>query len=241
MARSMLVLMEPLPQLDLIELAQQLEHYNLQLLYALEAAPDTLTWQERTSALQWIGMVRLARKYAIIIDIQVLRFLRATLLLESMAVRLYPRIDFVRQYRRFEQYRAEQARRRRTDDALDRMDGKDNGQLIIRLDRILYTVESFFARTSRSLSLPSVNFNALMTKWSFAVYMFVRFSAEVLGVTLVAALLAGLRRYAAGEVLVDGYAVLRSVIANPIYHFIVLTLVFIRGRTVLFRLDDKEV
>ncbi len=46
MARSTLVLLEPLPPIDLIELTQELETYNWQLLYSLESDPYTLSWQE---------------------------------------------------------------------------------------------------------------------------------------------------------------------------------------------------
>ncbi len=241
MARATLTLMEPLPPVDLIELTQELETYNWQLLYALEAAPESLPWQERTSAIQWMGIIQLARKYGIVIDIHVLRLLRSTLLCESMAVRLHPTIDFVRQYRKFGRYRAEQARRRITDSILDQLDGKNNEQLVIRLDRIAQTVEGFFSRTSHMLSLPSVNFSSLMSKWSFTAYILVRFLAQTLGVTALAVFLAVLNHYFRGEQPVNTYDVLRSVIAQPVYQIIILVLTFASGRTVLFRMDDKEV
>jgi len=95
MARAALVLLEPLPPIDLIELVQELETYNWQMLYSLEASPQSVSWQERTSAMQWAGMMQLVRKYGITVDIQVLRLIRSTLLFESMAARLHNEIDFV--------------------------------------------------------------------------------------------------------------------------------------------------
>jgi len=240
MARSTLALLEPLPPIDVIELTHKLESYNRQLLYALEAAPENLTWQERTSAIQWMGLIQLARKYGIVIDTQVLRLLRAVLLFESMAVRLHPKIDFVRQYRKFDRYRAEQARRRVTNTVLDQLTGKDNGRLTIRLDRIAHTIESIFLRTSHLLSLPSVNFSAMMSKWSLAVYILVRFLAQILGVTAAGVFLSVLNLYLSRQP-IDIHGALRSVIANPVYQIIILILAFVSGRTVLFRMDDKEV
>ena len=241
MARASLILMEPLPPVDLIELTQELESYNWQLLYALEADPQSLSWKERTSAIQWLGIIHLARKYGIAIDIEVLRLLRSTLLLESMAVRLDHEINFVREYRKFDRYKAEQARRRVTDTVLDRLEGKSNEQLIIRMDRLFQTMEGLFFRTIHMFSLPSVNFNVLMSKWSFVVYISVRFFTQVLGATAAALGLAFIYFYLSGRVPLVPSEVFYWCISNPIYHAALLLLIFVNGRTVLLRMDDKEV
>jgi ubiquinone biosynthesis protein len=240
MARSALTLLEPLPPIDLIEFTQELESYNWQLLFSLEADPKSLTWQERTSAVQWIGLIRLARKYGIVIDTQVLRLIRATLMYESTAVKLHPKIDFVRQYRKFNRYRAEQARRRVTDSVLNALDGSTNEKLIIRLDRFAQTVDGFLTRARHSWMLPSVNFNTLISKWSFAFYIFFRFLAYWSGVTILALGVVGWSQLSQGQPF-DFNAAFHLVISNPYYLAAVILLVFISGRTVLFRLDDKEI
>ena len=241
MARATLVLLEPLPPIDLIELIQELETHNWQLIYSLEASPQNVTWQERTSAIQCAGMMQLVRKYGITVDIQVLRFLRSTLLFESMAVRLYRGIDFVNQYQSFKGYRAEQARRRVTDSMLDQMDGKGNEQTIIRLDRIAHAVEGLLFRASHMLSLPSVNFNTLMSKWSFAVYNLFRFITQTVVLTLIWGLLVDLKYYFAEQQFMSISTIFQQVVTNPVYQIILFIMLFVHGRTVLFRLDDKEV
>ena len=241
MARSCLILMEPLPPVDVIELTQELESYNWQLLYAQEAAPESLTWQERTSVVQWIGMLRLARRHGIVMDIQVLRMLRATLLVESMAVRLHPSINFVRQYWKFDRFRAEQARRRVTETILDQLDGKTNAQQVIRIDRILHTLQSFLLRTRHMLALPSVNFNSLMSKWSFVFYIFFRYIAQILGVTALAVIIGFAISYFNGQPAANLQELLKSILANPVYQLSLLVLTFVNGRIVLFRMDDKEI
>jgi predicted unusual protein kinase regulating ubiquinone biosynthesis (AarF/ABC1/UbiB family) len=241
MARATLVLLEPLPPIDLIELIQELESYNWQLVYMLEASPHSISWQERTSATQWAGMMQLVRKYGITIDIQVLRFIRATLLLESMAARLHHEIDYVEQYQKFKTYRAEQARRRVTDSILDQMDGVGTEQTIIRLDRIAHTVESLVFRTSHMLSLPSVNFNSLMSKWSFAVYTLLRFITQAVILTLLITGLASLQVYVGAQGPINIFGIIQQVVTNPIYQVALIVMIFIHGRTILFRLDDKEI
>lgn len=241
MARASLVLLEPLPPIDLIELIQELETHNWQLIYSMEASPDSVAWQERTSAAQWAGMMQLVRKYGITVDIQVLRLIRSTLLLESMAVRLYRETNFVDEYQSFKEYRAEQARRRVTDNILDQLDGKGNEQSIIRLDRIAHAVEGLLFRVSHSLALPSVNFNALMSKWSFAVYNFLLFLGQLAIITLVFGLFININIYLGSQQLGDITYVFQTIMANPIYQIIFFVMLFVHGRTVLFRLDDKEV
>ena len=241
MARASLVLLEPLPPIDLIELIQELETFNWQLLYSIEASPHSVSWQERTSAVQWAGMMQLVRKNSITVDIQVLRLIRSTLLFESMAARLHREIDFVDEYQTYKDYRAEEARRRVTDSMLEQMDGKGNEQTIIRLDRIMHAAEGLLFRASHMLSLPSVNFNALMSKWSFAVYNFLRFIGQTVILTLIFALLVDFKFYFDTQQFMNIHNVFQKVLASPVYQIIFLILIFVHGRTVLFRLDDKEV
>ena len=237
MARSSLILLEPLPPIDLIELIQELEGHNWQLIYALEASPQSVSWQERTSAIQWVGMVQIARKYGISIDIQVLRLIRHTLLLESMATRLYREIDYVEQFHKFNTFRAEQSRRKVTDSLIEQFDGPGNEQFIIRLDRIAQAIDGLIFQTSHRLSLPSVNFNALMSKWSFAFYVLARFLSQI-GLTT---LLFTIFIFIWFQSIQNFSGAFEATLLNPVYHFFVLVLIFINGRAVLYRMDDKEV
>lgn len=241
MARASLILMEPLPMIDLIELTQELESYNWQLLYNLEARPESLQWQERTSAIQWLGILRLARKYHISIDIQVLQLLRAALLTESSAVRLCHDIDPIAIYEQFEEHRAEMASRRVTDQLTRQMEGKENERLVIRIDRILYMLQGLFFRARHTLTIPNVNFNALINKWSFAVYNLIRFTISAVIVTM-AGIVVYLGAYVFGSgATLNAEAIFEAVFSNPLYQGIILLLVIVHSRNVLFRFEDKEV
>jgi len=241
MARSSLVLMEPLPPIDVTQLVQELESYNWQLIYALEAAPESLPWEERTSAAQWIGMILLARKYRIVIDSRVLRVLRATLLIEATAARLDPTVDFEKEYRHFYLYRADLARRNMTDAVLNQLDGEPDEKFIIRLDRMAQILAGLFFRTRRALALPSVNFNALMDKWSFAIHILMRFTALWLIFTGLSVLtIAASAMLSQGSVPLEPGFIVGSLLSNPVYVIVIVVLVFATGRTILFRLDDKD-
>src|SRR5207249_3768671 len=96
-------------------------------------------------------------------------------------------------------------------------------------------------RTSHMLSLPSVNFNTLMSKWSFAVYTLLRFISQAVILTLIAGLLASLGLYFETSHLINMMNVFQRVVTNPIYQIILIGLIYVNGKTVLYRLDDKEV
>jgi hypothetical protein len=85
-----------------------------------------------------------------------------------------------------------------------------------------------------------VNFNALMSKWSFAVYTLVRFAVQALVVTGLGALLTAAVTLGAGFPL-EPVSILRATLGSVAYQVVVAALVVANVRAVLFRLDDKEV
>ena len=127
-----------------------------------------------------------------------------------------------------------------TDTLLAIQEGTSDEQLIIRMDRIATVLEGFFLRLRHMLSLPSVNFNALTSKWSFAFYTLLRFLGAALAVTVLAGLLVWLNLILSGRPLMSVYEVLQGLIGNPLYQAVLLLLLLVYGRTVLFRLDDQE-
>jgi len=68
-----------------------------------------------------------------------------------------------------------------------------------------------------------------------------RFAAQWLTLTVAAVLMAVAGTVLAGRAaLLDPSLVLGLVLPNPIYVLLVLVLIFVNGRTVLFRLEDKD-
>ena len=80
-----------------------------------------------------------------------------------------------------------------------------------------------------------------MSKWSFAVYMLVLFLAQVAGLTLVGMFIVNLSSYLGSHQLLNAYDSLQRIVTNVVFQTILLLLIFIHGRTVLFRMDDKEI
>ncbi len=238
MARATLALMEPLPPVDVHELTHELEGHNWQQLYVYAAKPGTRAI-DRSSAVQWLGFIQTARKFNITIESSALRLLRATVLIESVAMRLDPTLDLLKQYRRFTGWRA-----RRASDQLHRslsaseLPGVDE-TLYLRLEQLANTMLGLFFRARHSVTLPRVGFNALMSKGSFVVSTLTGFLAQAAAMALLLA--AGLAAIAIwhGTRVAFGDAV-STALRSDLYTLVIVVLVFLNGRALLFRLEDKD-
>jgi ubiquinone biosynthesis protein len=241
MARASLILLEPLPAVDPGELAKELEVCNREMLFGFETSRSAREWFARTSAQQWIGLVRLARRFRIAIDFDTLRLLRASVMCDTLSVRLNPGINVIREYRRFAKYRARRARqrfRRRVIKQASRY--PDNNRIYLGLERLAETGESLFFRLRHALTIPRVNFTALMGKGSVLAYTSIRLVAHVVAVAAVMGVgVAGAHWISTGEVLAAP-AALTEATSLVAFRAIAGLLALVHARRMLFRMDDKD-
>jgi ubiquinone biosynthesis protein len=242
MARASLILLEPLPPIDLIDFTKELEAHNWQMLYAFASRESHLARRDRTSAIQWLGLIQVARKYGVVIDFHILRLLRATLLYDTFATRLDKDLNIIDEYRRFSKKMARRIGRRTRRRLLKQVTAGPDDKLYLRLERWIGAGEGLFFRLRHMLAIPSVNFTMLMSKWSFAIFTAVVFLTQAIMVTGVAALVMAAVNYLdAGAVMADGRSLLIQVGGNRFYQLIILFLLLINARSLFFRLDDKDI
>ena len=242
MARAALILLEPLPAVDPKELTKELEACNWKMLFAFETRGTNQNSLTRTSAWQWIGLFRLARRFRLVIDFDVLRLLRGSVMYDTLAVRLDPGINVIKEYRRFAKYRAASARRRVHRKAIKHASRFPNdNRLYLHLERLTNTGESLFFRLRHALSIPRANFVSLMGKGSAVFHTCVRLAVQVLLVaSLMTASIGGARSFATGQPF-DGGDAFDDVTSLLVFRLILVLLVFVNARTLLFRMDDKEI
>lgn len=240
MARASLTLLEPLPPVNAIELTKEIENANLQMLYAFETKPTGRNSPPRTSLTQWRGLLESAGRFGIAVDYGVLRLIRAAVMHEILALRLSPDIDVLKQYRRFVRSRADRSAdpggrpaRRRVRDAL-------NKKIYLRLEHLAKAAEGFVFRLRHLVSLPRVNFNAMISKSSFAFLTLVTFLTQVFQLTAVAALFV-MTHYGLAHERFTVRQLLQPVWESALYQGAIVVLFLINGRALLFRLDDKDV
>jgi ubiquinone biosynthesis protein len=240
MARASLALLEPLPAVDANELTKELEACNWQMLFGFEMRSTEQELSNRTSAPQWIGLVRVARRFGIVIDFHVLRLLRGSVMYDTLAVRLSPRINVIREYRRFVKYHAARARHRVRRRLVRNASGYPGTPgLYLHLEQLANTGESLFFRLRHALSIPRANFSALMGKGSYLLYTSIRLAAElVVFMTLMMGLAALAEHFATGQWLDPRHAFDR-VLGMAAFQLVAVALVVLNARRVLFRMDDR--
>jgi ubiquinone biosynthesis protein len=240
MARASLILLEPLPAVDPNVLTKELEACNWEMLFAFETRPSTGGRFTRTSAQQWIGLIRLARRFRIVIDFHILRLLQGVVTYDTLAVRLDPRINVITEYRRFARYRAARARVRARRRLLKNASRIPDTRGYLRLEQLADTGESLFFRLRHALAIPHANFNSLMSKGSVFVYTGIKFAAEMLGLTAVST-----AAVVATALAATGHApgfrdAFNRAIGLVAFRVMAALLVLINTRKMLFRMDDKD-
>jgi ubiquinone biosynthesis protein len=241
MARASLILLEPLPPIDLIDFTKELETHNWQMLYAFAVGQSTGQRNDRTSAAQWLGLLQEARKYGVTVDFHILRLLRAILLCDTMSLQLDNELNIIDEYRRFSKNMSRRIGRRVRRRAARQLTEGIDDKIYLRLERWVNAVEGLFFHLRHMLAIPSVNFSTLMSKWSFAIFTVIVFVGQALAVTGVGITAVAAAHYLSGTEFTGIRPLLEQVVTNRLYLLILLILFFINSRSLLFRLDDKEV
>jgi hypothetical protein len=239
MARASMILLEPLPPIDTIKFTKDLEASYWKFLYALES--KHVDWWERTSARLWLEFIRVAREYNITMNVNVLRMIRACLLFDMIAVRLNKKIDHVKEYQKFTKYRAKTARKRFEKQIRRQFRRGMDDQLYLQLENISDTGERLFRQLQRFLSTPVMKFNAVLDKPVYSISILFKFIWQSLIVTSVGAVGIFILKWIIEGIQSNLLDILGQVVTNPIFHLVILFLLFINIRTVIFRLSDKEI
>src|SRR5262245_27550403 len=236
MARCSILLLEPLPPVDALALTTELETFNWQMLYALEAKGLRRPWAERTTTRQWSGLATTARDFGVVIEFRVLQLLRSAIRHESIAVRLDETVDVVKEFRRFTRRRAKRAARSAVAGVGRQLRKGVDERAFLTLEQVADTAETLMLRLRHGLTTPRVNFRASIGKGAFAFMRIVRFAAQLSLVLLAGGGLSLLSSDAAGRP-VDLRTALASVAQSRWFLAAAVLLLVVNARVVLFRLE----
>lgn len=99
MVESVIGLLGALPPIDVDALVKHMEKDWWYGYYGIKS--KNAEWWERTSMRLWLSMLKLLRKFEIPVPAHVLHMIRATLLYDTVAARLYPRINVFKEYKKY--------------------------------------------------------------------------------------------------------------------------------------------
>ena len=128
-----LSVLAPLPKTDIPALRRRVEQTLWE--YQIVVNAKDAAWWERTSAALWVSVIEATREFQLPINLDVLRMTRATLLYDTMACRLNPKLNADNTYRNWLKRALDRAERRVRKRArwLERRSGRAG--LIAELDR----------------------------------------------------------------------------------------------------------
>jgi predicted unusual protein kinase regulating ubiquinone biosynthesis (AarF/ABC1/UbiB family) len=171
MAQTALAILEPLPAVDVDDFRQRLEQVFWQDIYAFESKHSA--WYERTSVNIWRSLFKLTREFNVPMNLNTLRMIRSTLLSETVAARLYPRVSAWREHRKYNQSAAKRARKRVLRGIRKRLCGPTNTDYQ-RIEQL----KGLFNRTvylyQRFLDNPLYRYGLLIKKAIYAIALIVR-------------------------------------------------------------------
>lgn len=255
MVQSALAILEPLPPVDLDEFSKRLETVFWQDLYAFKS--KHAQWYERTSARIWISFLGLAREYNMPMNLNTLRMIRSTLLYETVAARLYHKIDAWREHRRYNKSAGKRARKRvrrsvhkRLFEGLKKTDYLGIEQLMGMANRTVYLFQ-------RHLDTPLYRFSLLISKAVYAVTRAFKLVLTFITISLFMAFVAiGIDMYRSGA-FQSWEAFLKYLDADfmrvhlkyllfesrwaILYWAAVAFSILLNSRRILFRLWDKDI
>lgn len=235
MTRASLSLMEPLPPVDVPALVKHSQEEYLRVLHTFNTPAEYTQYWERTSARQWFVLIRVAQKFNLPMNLHMLRMIRATLLYDSIVLRLDNQLDRYHEYTEFMKIRAQLVKRKW------RRKLRDNAGdgVFLNVEDLGNTFNDLMIRAQTILSKPIVNLGSTVNKWVFAASVLSRMVGRIVLITLLGMGLVGAVNIISGTpvsfVLTAG-----AVFQSRVYQgFLVITFVF-STRLILFRLRDRD-
>ena len=237
MVQAGIDLLEPLPPIDVESFAKKMEIVWWQSAYALKSKHTE--WWERTQMAMWIHMIDLTREYQMPININTLRVVRATLLIDSAAGRLDPHYDMYKEYESFDKERGKLARER-MEKLSDRLLEGAEDRNYQRLEQALDSANRFFYQLQRKLDNPSNRFTKMIDKSIYAQSIFIRSLVSWAFFTgVIVAVVAGVALLQRQPVVVAD--IVRLVLSSGWYLAAVAFGALLNVRRVLYRYDDIDV
>jgi predicted unusual protein kinase regulating ubiquinone biosynthesis (AarF/ABC1/UbiB family) len=235
MARATLKLMEPFAAVDVEAVTKQLESDFTRVITIFRTKSKYTEWWERTTARQWLAFVRLTRKFNMPLNLRTLRMIRATLLYDTLVMRLDREADRYLEYNRFLKHRAGLVRKKYH----DQFQSSPKDTLFLRLEELLEMGDDVLLQAQHLTSSPVMNFGSIVDKWIFTASVMSRTAARLLWLTILALAAVFLSSAAASDPLTAEQLLLK-VVTNGAYMALAALIVILNLRHIYLRLADRD-
>jgi predicted unusual protein kinase regulating ubiquinone biosynthesis (AarF/ABC1/UbiB family) len=242
MVQAALAILEPLPPVDIDEFTKRVEMVFWQDLYAFKSRHAQ--WWERTSARIWVNFLALAREYGIPLNLNTLRMIRSTLLYETIAARLYPKVSNYREHRRYNNNAGRRARKRVRNKLLRWLHRGPSNTEYIQIEQLFDMGNRVIYLAQRWLDAPPFRFSMLVDKAVYGISVLVRGAMSVVFLTLGGgAVVSTYRTITGGHTFgqLDFWATCWELLGWHSYQLAVGLLAFVTIRRIMYRFYEKDI
>lgn len=237
-AEVLIQFLSPLPFIDTHAFFKRVEGRVWTQLFALRDKQSP--WWERTTAGLWAALLTTTREDGVQVHQEVIRIMRSSMMFEAMAFRIHPRLDLIKEWRRYRRGADRRAARRWEKDGRDAVGRDPRPALIARISEVSGLVQraTFFLEVMME-NLPIANL-AMPRKAAYVAVVVLH--TALLGVLFTlagAGMRLGVGLLDWNEALSPSEAV-NAVVGHPAYGAVVGLLVLLGIRRVMFRLNDND-
>lgn len=251
MVNMVISIMEPIqpPVRDWDQFRKELQDVWWKGFYGIKSKHSE-EW-ERTSFRLWLGFFQLVRKHQINVPRNMVRFIRATLLYDTVAASLYSQINVFKEFQKYSEGVARRTRRRMEESAIRQLLTGPDDSTFLKLRQIADVGNTLLFRLQKFLDDPEFSFASLAGKVYSAVRSFVRMFLVVGGLAATGVAIAvGYRFFAykgpapvlssqfLGESLNLGQRLFLTIVV--LWSLSALLVLFAYGRRVYLRFGDVD-
>lgn len=232
-ARASLALIAPLPHVDIDELVKRASSVWWRKLYAMRS--ENTPWWDRTTASIWISLLEVTREYHISINLDTLRAMRASLLYDTLAVRIWKEAnDLI-----FAEYEVG-ARRRKAAAFVNRITSELDVELLSMAGGALDLLERLYYRAEEHADNQPLRVARLPSKGSYVLSSVISWFVVTGGMLcfILTARLAWMRFY--GMNVPDIRTLFWETINNPLVAVVLVLYLLLFSRRMQYRLRDSD-
>nr|CCE88383.1 ABC transporter protein [Sorangium cellulosum] len=260
--RATLSFMEPLPPIDINQFQKELE---------LEFAPiyqriwsKKAPWYEKTTASVYMKLFAMTRKYNVPVNLDTVRSFRANMLYDTLALRIFPELDVIRENRKFLRDVNRNAKRQAMKGLRKRLsEGLISGQDLQAIQDMQVVGRRMMNFVRQYMGRPIFNYAFTIEKSVFAVMEIVKLLVAVSVMTAVVFVAIAIpseifhdvrekyrdvadvdiefARQQLRELWDSALLILLKTLRNRAYQIMVVLMTLVTVRRIMLRLSDQEV
>jgi ubiquinone biosynthesis protein len=236
MVRASITLAGRLPPINVDDALAAMEQIYTDWVYAVSSTDAE--WWERSSAQNWLRYINVAREYGIPVSLETIQFFRATLLYDTIIVRLDKDVDPMEEWKQYA-YRAGKDARGRVRRSLEKRINGPTRIDFLKIEQFADTANQLMFRLQHNAEDPIFQFKNTVGKISYGIATLLGIVYSV-GVLISVALIIDFVAQKVFGVYLSWQAFVQSVVSYTWFQFILLIIALILVRRVLVRLNEPE-